>query len=122
MIIPDDLLIEVDVYQYHVPGIITLPVFPLAEAANYATQWLKGELLKEKTHLVISGPQEIQVLRLLRHVREEVDGIKLKPHNLVFWFDMPDDSRMIKIEATQDGDLNKKVPGGFFSNRFAELP
>lgn len=69
----------------------------------------------------ICTSSEMHVLRLLRHVREEVEGIKLAPKNLEFWFDSPDFSGMIKINPTEDGDLDKNVPGGFFTHREKEL-
>ncbi len=114
--------ITIDVWQYHVPPCVTLPIFPLHQAAEETTKWLQRQISLNNTHLTIKGPQEIQVLRLLRHVREEIGGIQLRPENLRFYFDMPDSLDMVVMYATPDGDLSDKVPGGFFSNRFAELP
>ena len=121
IIIPENLLIEVRIYQYRVPPVVSLPIFPLDNAANETTEWVKDRLLKGVTRIVIFSPQEIQVLRLLRHVREEVDGIKLQPENLVFYFDKPDSHDMVTMYATPDGDLTGNVPGGFFTQRAAEL-
>lgn len=125
IVVPDDFQVSVDVYQFSRPGIITLPFFPLSSCADQATEFLKNriEVHKNGANLhVISGAHELQVLRLLRHIREEVNGIKLIPKNLVFYFDTPDNSSMIRIDPTEDGDLSSRVPGGFFNQRFVELP
>jgi hypothetical protein len=64
---------------------------------------------------------ELHILRLLRHVREEVDGIKLKPENLSVWFDHPDSLEMFNLRVDNDGDFMDHVPGGFFTLRGPEL-
>lgn len=115
-------MIEVFVWQYHIPPVISLPIFPIRQAAEKTTKWLQRQISLNNTHLTIKGPQEIQVLRLLRHVREEIGGIQLRPENLCFHFDMSNGFDMVTMYATPDGDLTGKVPGGFFSNRFVELP
>lgn len=122
-IIPDNYKLIVRVYQYTWFE-KTLQSVPINKRAEQITQFLTKDIesfATEKQHTIIHTDEELHVLRLLRHVREEVNQIKLEPRNLEFWFDKPDGYDMDIINPTSDGDLEDRVPGGFFNQRAGEL-
>lgn len=121
MNIPGNYKLIVRIFQYTYCCTNTLYNAPERFRGNQITSFLREDITNFQEVTTISTSSEMHVLRLLRHVREEVDGIKLKPENLEFWFDIPDSNDMIKINPTEDGDLDKNVPGGFFTHREKEL-
>lgn len=126
IIVPDNYKLIVHVYQFqYKPQFFSR--LPLGKQAKVITEYLKSDIelfvngwATKKTPVVITD-YEMQVLRLLRHVREGVEGIKLTPSNLEFWFDNPDNFDMVMCRVTDDGDFLDQVPGGFFTQRAAEL-
>ncbi len=122
MIIPSDYRLIVEVYQFRAV-LSDLRLVAVNDLTNQITDFLETDLTRPRngidTRLQLN--QELHILRLLRHVREEVDGIKLTPQNLQIWFDRPDGNDMVLIPVTEDGDLAGNVPGGFFTQRASEL-
>lgn len=116
--------IEIHVYQYsHV--VETLSPQPVSRQCDQVSRWLKNQLGKINS---VNGPdplytmQELHVLRILRHIRESIgDMPRLKPEDFIFYFDKPDESGMVEIRASDDGDFIDRVPGNFFHQRADEL-
>jgi hypothetical protein len=121
--IPDNFLLSVQVYQFHLVE-PTLPPVILNNKAAQVTEYLRrliGIFSYKDSPFILVTTDELHVLRLLRHVREEVDGIRLNKNQLIFAFDNPDDGSMVSISPTDDGELDQQVPGGFFTQRTSEL-
>lgn len=113
--------LTVFVHQWSNPERETLPHVccgqQVAQVMDFVRRRIAGE---QPGHLVTTS--EIHVLRLLRLIREEVDGIRLEPYELVFMFDVQDKpGEFVEALPTTDGDLQQKVPGNFFWQRGTEL-
>ena len=70
------------------------------------------------------------ILRLLRRVRETTEGtltdpkLALRPDQISVLFVRPgtEGSQVVELPVTPDGDFASEWPGGFFAERFADLP
>lgn len=123
IVIPENYLLIVHVRQF-TWFLQSLNWVPVDKRTEQITQFLREDIdnfTKNGKSTIISTGDELHVLRLLRHVRETVNDIKLQPDNLEFWFDNPKDSTMMCILLRPDGDLSKMMPGGFFNQRASEL-
>jgi len=110
--------LSVFVYQFHTPE--DRETFPAEIHANQAVQVM--DFIRSGRAGNIVTTQEIHVLRLLRLIREEVDGLRLSTASVRFYFDVPGKpGELMKIDPTEDGDLSARVPGGFFTARSVEL-
>jgi hypothetical protein len=128
IIVPDDYAVLVFVSQWHeiapAHDDVVLPQLPIGKQLNQITEWLKGDIGRWNggAYTTLALTSELHVLRLLRHVRETVDGIRLKPDQLRMYFDSVDEQDDYRrINVTDDGDLASPVAGGFFCQRLTEL-
>lgn len=91
---------------------------------DYVKTWKQNKRCRP-----IHTTHEIHVLRLLKLVRKNIDGIQLAPEDLIFYFDYPNDPPILwshgqymeKIEVDSHGELIKAVPGGLFEQGFEEI-
>lgn len=110
--------LSVFIHQFHTPE--DGETFPPTLATKQANQVMDFLLSGRAGN--ITTTQEMHVLRILRLIREEIDGLRLDPELVRFFFDVPGKPFEIKeIQPTEDGDLASPVPGGFFTARMVEL-
>lgn len=112
-------MIKVFVSQWSRSAKETLPVVPVAFQARQVMEWISEN--KDKEEAILSTCQEMHCLRILRLIREEVEGVRLKKEEVTFYFDNPVSGILKSIDPTEDGDLDSLVPGGFFTQRGPEL-
>lgn len=115
---------KIKVYQFVNSDPIATFKFNVAseQKKKQATEWLRDWLDGDEIGQFITS-HEIHILRFLRHIREPLEGLpKLDPEMFEFWFDNPENNEMRRIDPTVDGDFVGRIPGGFFNDRFSELP
>lgn len=123
--IPDNYKLIVYVNQFNFPkNKVSFERVPTAKQPQQITDFLHKDINRfrnnSKVISILFLVDEFHVLRLLRHVRECVDKIKLSPANIEIYFDDPNSSEYIKNEIDTGGDLLNKISGNFF-NRGPEL-
>lgn len=113
--------LRVIVHQWTTPEAETFPHELPSRQAGQVTEFLKRRAAGEPVGIIVTT-SEMHVLRILRCIREEVDGVELSHDEVEFLFDSPGNpGELMQILPTQDGDLSANVPGGFFTFRAEEL-
>lgn len=123
--VPDNYRLIVYVNQFSLPkNRLSFERVPTAKQPQQITDFLYADIRRFRSNSKLISTlflsDELHVLRLLRHVRECVDKIKLSPENIEIFFDDPNSTEYIQNVIDKDGDLIYKVPGDFF-NRGPEL-
>ncbi|MBI3878591.1 MAG: AAA family ATPase [Verrucomicrobia bacterium] len=96
--------------------------------AKLGDTFIESALGERKNTFILETHSEHLILRLLRRVRETNDGsrtpVPIKPEDLAVLFVQPTEngSRVLNLPVTPDGDFGVPWPGGFFAERFADLP
>jgi hypothetical protein len=82
------------------------------------------------------------MLRILRRIRETTNGthldaalqsgdesaldghVPISPHDVsvLYVLPTPKGAQIVELPVTDDGDFDKRWPGGFFAERFQDLP
>ena len=99
--------------------------------AALADSFIESALGERKNTFILETHSEHLILRILRRVRETTEGkvpswpgIPIKPEDVSVLFVEPTAKGSVirHLPVTPDGDFGVPWPGGFFAERFQELP
>lgn len=102
-----------------------LHLHPAAQS-ELADIFIESALGPNRNTLILETHSEHLMLRLLRRVREATEGAlpKIKPEHISVLYVEPTSSGSVvkPMPVTSDGDFDVPWPGGFFTERFQDLP
>ena len=82
-----------------------------------------------KNTFLLETHSEHLILRILRRIRETTEGNNkglppIQPKDVSVLYLQPGSkgSEVIELPVTPDGDFDRPWPGGFFAERFQDLP
>ena len=92
--------------------------------------FIESALGERKNTFLLETHSEHLILRILRRVRETTAGTLLEGSQPVRPEDVsvlyvqpgPNGAEVIELPVTPDGDFDRPWPGGFFAERFKDLP
>ena len=96
--------------------------------AELGDLFIESALGERKNTFLLETHSEHLILRILRRIRETSSGVKsktpIRPEDVAVLYVQPSDkgSRVVELPITPDGDFATPWPGGFFVERFQELP
>lgn len=98
--------------------------------AELGDLFIESALGERKNTFLLETHSEHLILRILRRVRETSEGIlakgkiPLRPKDVSVIYVQPtqNGSKIASLPVTPDGDFSVPWPGGFFAERFQELP
>jgi hypothetical protein len=101
-----------------------------AQQAELGDVFIESALGERKNTFLLETHSEHLILRILRRVRETAEGrlsqgkTPVRPEDLSVLFVQagPMGSEVVELPVTPDGDFGRPWPGGFFAERFQELP
>lgn len=102
-----------------------------AHQSELGDMFIKSALGERRNTLLLETHSEHLILRILRRIRETTEngspsdeGIPpIRPEDVAVLYVQPgkEGARVIEIPVTEDGDFARNWPGGFFSERVADL-
>lgn len=106
-----------------------LHLHPAMQAA-LGDVFIESALGERKNTFLLETHSEHLVLRILRRVRETTEGklpegkTPVRPEDVAVVYVQPgtNGAEVIELPVTPDGDFERPWPGGFFAERFQELP
>lgn len=97
--------------------------------ADLADVFIDSALGERKNTFLLETHSEHLILRILRRIRETTEGknsglpaIQPKDVAVLYVQPGPKGAEVIELPVTPDGDFERPWPGGFFAERFQELP
>ena len=98
--------------------------------AELADVFIESALGERKNTFLLETHSEHLILRILRRVRETTAGtlpagmppVRPEDVSVVYVQPGPNGSEIIELPVTPDGDFGRPWPGGFFGERFQDLP
>jgi len=101
-----------------------------AQQAELGDVFIESALGERKNTFLLETHSEHLILRILRRVRETAEGrlpqgkTPVRPEDLSVLFIQAgsNGSEVVELPVTPDGDFGRPWPGGFFAERFQELP
>ena len=100
-----------------------------AQQAELGDVFIESALGKRKNTFLLETHSEHLILRILRRIRETTEGVDtglppVRPKDVSVLYVQPslDGAKVIELPSTPDGDFDRPWPGGFFAERFQDLP
>ncbi len=101
-----------------------------AMQAELGDVFIESALGERKNTFLLETHSEHLILRILRRVRETTEGklpegktpVRPEDVSVVYVQPGPNGSEVIELPVTPDGDFAQPWPGGFFAERFQDLP
>jgi hypothetical protein len=101
-----------------------------AHQAELGDVFIESALGERKNTFLLETHSEHLILRILRRVRETTAGtlppgmppVRPEDVSVVYVQPGPSGSEIIELPVTPDGDFDRPWPGGFFAERFQDLP
>jgi hypothetical protein len=101
-----------------------------AQQAELGDVFIESALGERKNTFLLETHSEHLILRLLRRVRETTEGklpagatpVRPEDMSVLFVESTPQGSVVRQLPVTPDGDFGAPWPGGFFAERFQDLP
>lgn len=101
-----------------------------AMQANLGDVFIESALGPNQNTFLLETHSEHLILRILRRVRETTEGklpkglppVRPEDVSVVYVKPGPEGAEVIELPVTPDGDFDRPWPGGFFAERFEELP
>jgi hypothetical protein len=96
--------------------------------AELGDLFIESALGEQKNTFLLETHSEHLILRILRRIRETSNGdnkgIPVRPEDVSVLYVQPTNSgsKVIELPVTADGDFSAPWPGGFFAERFQDLP
>jgi len=98
--------------------------------ADLGDLFIESALGPNKNTFVLETHSEHLILRILRRVRETTEGnlpdghCAIRPEDIAVLYTQPSQRgvEVIELPVTPDGDFGRPWPGGFFAERFEDLP
>lgn len=101
-----------------------------AMQAELGDVFIESALGERQNTFLLETHSEHLILRILRRVRETTEGklpegktpVRPEDVSVVYVQPGPNGAEVIELPVTPDGDFSRPWPGGFFAERFQELP
>ncbi len=100
-----------------------------AHQAQIGDVFIASALGQRKNTFLLETHSEHLILRILRRIRETTEGTAtglppVRPEDVSVLYVQPGPSgaEVVELPVTPDGDFDRPWPGGFFAERFQELP
>lgn len=100
-----------------------------AHQAELGDVFIESALGERKNTFLLETHSEHLILRILRRIRETTEGkatrlppVRAEDVAVLFVQPGPKGVEVIELPVTPDGDFDRPWPGGFFAERFEDLP